>query len=156
MVLGWGRGKSGVEAYLQYVHGDLSWSWASAGKIAVAAGAGAATGGVSALLEAAGASTVATIGTTAFYGQTATATAYAINSCAIDRNCSPTGLAIAAMAGLLDAGGGGAAADLAEKLASRLGTTSGAVAKGAVDSTASAGIAVGADQINAEAQGKPR
>ena len=74
-------------------------------------------------------------------------TAHTVNSCAIDRSGNLSGVWIAALGGTLDADGGGAAANIAGRVSSRLGWTAGAVTKGTVGSAFSVGVGVEADSI---------
>jgi RHS repeat-associated protein len=137
---------AGLEAGVEYYHGDLSLSWASAGKIGVAAAAGFATGGVSTLAAAAGGSSLAVATVAGSFGSAASGASYVINSCAIDRACTAQGAAIALSAGALDAGGGGLAGDAVGKIANRLaGNATGTAFNAATQATAS-GLISGAGQ----------
>ncbi len=141
---------AGVEAGVQYYHGDLAWSWASAGKIAVAAGAGFATAGVSTLAAAAGGSGIAVATVAGSFGSAASGASYAINACGIDRSCSVQGAAIALAAGALDAPGGGGLGDAAGSMASKfVGNTFGTAVNAATQATASGLISgVGQEAAN--------
>ena len=112
---------AGVEAGVEYYQGTLSLSWASAGKIGVAAAAGFATGGVSVLTAAAGGSTLAVAITAGSFGSAVSGASYVANSCVINGSCTTTGAAIALSAGALDAAGGALAGDGFGTLASKLG-----------------------------------
>jgi len=141
---------AGVEAGVEYYHGDLSWSWASAGKIGVAAAAGFATGGVSTLAAAAGGTSLAVATVAGSFGSAASGASYAINACAIDRSCTAQGAAIAITAGALDAGGGGLAGDAAGQLMSKaVNSTVGTIANAGTQATTSGLISgVGQDVAN--------
>jgi hypothetical protein len=139
-----------VEAGVEYYHGDLSLSWASAGKIGVAAAAGFATGGVSTLAVTAGGSSLAVATVAGSFGSAASRASYAINACAIDRSCTAQGAAIALTAGALDAGGGGLAGDAAGRLMGRtVNTTVGTIANAGTQATTSGLVSgVGQDVAN--------
>lgn len=131
----------GADPFSAYRSGGFAGLAGSLGKITIAAGAGAATGGVGTALELVGAKAVVRAGVTAFYGSTTSSTAYVVNSCTIDRACSPEGLGIAAVGGAFDAAVGGALGDVAGATARALGRVPGVVARGTAEGGTSVGVA---------------
>ena len=135
-----------LEAAVEYHNGQLSLSWASAGKIGLAAGAGALTGGIGSLTAALGGSGVAAAITAGAVGSPVAGAVYLANSCAIDQSCNPRAAAIAMGAGLLDPTAGGTIGDAAAQLAVRSGSRSFANGiNGAVQATTS-GLVSGVGQ----------
>ena len=105
---------AGAEAYIQYMRGTLGFSWSSAGKIGIAALAGAATGGVGTAAFKAGAGLGTSLALSGNAAAISNTLQYTLNSLAIDgdgaalsRGQIAQNLAISGGLGAFDAIGGG-------------------------------------------------